>query len=76
MKPSLLLFAVSAAASVTFLLAHPLTSAEWPVIFKVLSIVLLAVFGLRVDVLGGALAVSSLGDCFLGVRRLGSHDGG
>ena len=67
---------VSAAASLTFLLAHPLTAGDWPVIFKVLSILLLAVLGFRVDgLLGGALALSSLGDFLLGVRRLGSLDG-
>jgi uncharacterized membrane protein YhhN len=71
-----LLFAVSAAASLTFLLARPLTAGDWPVIFKVLSILLLAVLGFRVDgLLGGALALSALGDFFLGVRRLGSLDG-
>jgi len=71
-----LLFAVSAAASLTFLLARPLTAGDWPVIFKVLSILLLAVLGFRVDgLLGCALALSSLGDFFLGVRRLGSLDG-
>jgi len=75
MRTSVLLFAVSAAASVTFLLARPLTAGDWPVIFKVLSILLLAVLGIRVDgLLGGALALSSLGDFFLGVRRLGSLD--
>ncbi len=71
-----LLFAVSGAASLTFLLARPLTAGDWPVIFKVLSILLLAVLGFRVDgLLGCALALSSLGDFFLGVRRLGSLDG-
>ena len=77
MKTSRLLFVVSAAASLTFLLARPLTAGDWPVIFKVLSIFLLAVLGSRVDrLLGGALALSSLGDFLLGVRRLGSLDGG
>jgi uncharacterized membrane protein YhhN len=76
MRTSRLLFAVSAAASLTFLLARPLTAGDWPVIFKVLSILLLAVLGFRVDgLLGGALALSSLGDFLLGVRRLGSLDG-
>jgi uncharacterized membrane protein YhhN len=76
MKTSRLLFAVSAAASLTFFLARPLTPGDWPVIFKVLSIFLLAVLGFRVDgLLGGALALSSLGDFLLGVRRLGSLDG-
>jgi uncharacterized membrane protein YhhN len=76
MRTSGLLFAVSAAASLTFLLARPLTAGDWPVIFKVLSILLLAVLGFRVDgLLGGALALSSLGDFLLGVRRLESLDG-
>jgi uncharacterized membrane protein YhhN len=69
-------FAVSAAASVTFLLFRPLTSGDWPVIFEVSSIVLLAVLGFRIDsLLGGALALSSVGDFFLGVRRLESLNG-
>jgi uncharacterized membrane protein YhhN len=75
MRRSRLLFAVSAAASLTFLLARPLTAGDWPVICKFLSILLLAVLGSRVDgLLGGALALSSLGDFLLGVRRLGSLD--
>ena len=45
-------------------------------IFKVLSILLLSVLGFRVDgLLGGALALSSLGDFLLGVRRLGCLKG-
>jgi len=76
MKTSGLLFAVSAAASLTFLLARPLTPSDWPVTFKVLSIFLLAVLGLRVDgLLGAALALSSVGDFLLGIRRLGNLDG-
>ena len=75
MRTSRLLF-VSAAASLTFLLARPFTAGDWPVILKVLSILLLAVLGGRVDgLLGGALALSSLGDFLLGVRRLGSLGG-
>ena len=75
MKTPGFLFAVSAAASLTFLVARPLTVGDWPVIFKVLSIFLLAVLGLRVDwLLGAALALSSVGDSLLGVRRLGSLD--
>lgn len=70
------LFAVSAAASLTFLLARPLTAGDWPVIFKVLSILLLAVLGFRVNgLLGSALALSSLGDFFLGIRRIGNLEG-
>jgi uncharacterized membrane protein YhhN len=76
MKTSGLLFPVSAAASLTFLLARPLTPGDWPVIFKVLSIFLLAVLGLRVNaLLGAALALSSVGDFLLGIRRLGNLDG-
>lgn len=71
-----LLFAASAAASLTFLLARPFAAGDWPVIFKVLCILLLAVLGFRVDkLLGGALAISSVGDFFLGVRPLGHLDG-
>jgi uncharacterized membrane protein YhhN len=76
MRTSRLLFAVSAAASLTFLLARPLTTGDWPVICKVLSILLLAVLGFRVDgLLGFALVLSSLGDFLLGVRRLGTLNG-
>ena len=75
MRTSGLLFAVSAAASLTFLLARPLSVGDWPVIFKVLSILLLAVLGFHVDgLLGSALALSSLGDFLLGVRRIGNLD--
>lgn len=76
MKTSRLLLAASAVASLTFLLANSLADGDWPVIFKVLSIVLLAVLGFRVDMLlGGALAVSSVGDFLLGVQQLGSPAG-
>lgn len=76
MKTSRLLLAASAVASLTFLLANSLADGDWPVIFKVLSIVLLAVLGFRVDrLLGGALAVSSVGDFLLGVQQLGSPAG-
>ena len=75
MKSSMLLVAVSAGASFAFLLARPLTAGDWPVVLKVLSILLLAVVGGRIDrLLGGALALSSLGDFLLGVRRLGMLD--
>jgi hypothetical protein len=43
MGTSGLLFLVSAADTLTFLRARPLTAGDWPVIFKVLSILLLAV---------------------------------
>jgi uncharacterized membrane protein YhhN len=75
-KTTGLLFAISAAACLTFLLARPLTLGDWPVIFKVLSIFLLAVLGLRVDgLLGAALALSAVGDFLLSIRRIGHFDG-
>ena len=71
-----MLLVVSAAASLTYLLSRPLVAGDWPVTFKVLSILLLSVIGFRASaLLGGALALSSLGDFFLGLRRLGSLDG-
>src|SRR5664279_2002240 len=76
MKTSKLLIAVSAAASLSYLRARPLTAGDWPVVFAVLSTLLLAVIGFRVNrLLGGALAFSCLGDFLLGVHRLGSLDG-
>ena len=70
------LFAVSAVASLTFLLVRLLTTSDWPVVPEVLSVLLLAVIGFRADkLLGTALAISSLGDFLLGVRQLGSLDG-
>jgi len=76
MRTSRPLIAVSAAASLTYLLTRPLTAGDWPVVFAVLSTFLLAVLGFRVDrLLGTALALSSLGDLLLGVRRLGPLDG-
>jgi uncharacterized membrane protein YhhN len=76
MKTSRLLIFVSAAASLTYLVVRPLTAGDWPVVFAVLSTLLLAVVGFRVTaLLGVALAVSCLGDFLLGVRRLGSLDG-
>jgi uncharacterized membrane protein YhhN len=75
MRTSRLLLAVSVAASLTFLLASPLTAGDWPVILKVASILLLAVLGFRVDaLLGTALAICSLGDFLLGVRQIGDLD--
>ena len=73
MKPPALLFAISAAASLTFLLARTYTAGDWTVVLKLLSILPLCLLGYRVDArLGTALAVSALGDFLLGVRRLGS----
>ena len=75
MKTSRLLFVVSVAASLAYLLTRPLTAGDWPAVFAVLSTLLLAVLGFRVNVLlGVALALSCLGDLLLGVRRLGSLD--
>ena len=76
MKTFRLLWAVSAAASLLFPLASPFAAGDWPVSFKVVSILLLAVLGFRVDsLLGTALTIYALGDFLLGVRRLGSLDG-
>jgi uncharacterized membrane protein YhhN len=76
MRTSRLLLAVSAGASLAFLLTGPASANEWTVSCKVASIALLAVLGFRVDrLLGSALAISSVGDFLLGVRRLGSLDG-
>ena len=75
MKSSRLLLLLSAAASVIFLLTGSVASGEWPVLFKVASIVLLAVLGFRINpLLGTALSFGALGDLLLGVRRLGSLD--
>lgn len=69
------MFAVSAISFLVYLLSRPLTAGDWPVIFKVLSILLLAVLGFRTKaLLGAALALSSLGDFLLGFRRLGQLD--
>jgi uncharacterized membrane protein YhhN len=55
------------------LLAGSVATGEWPVLFKVASIVLLAILGFRVKVLlGSALALGALGDLLLGVRQLGT----
>jgi len=73
MKTSGLMLAASVVASFVFLLAGRLVAGEWPVVFKVLSVLLLAVLGFRADtLLGSALAICSLGDFLLGVRQLGS----
>src|SRR5271169_1540438 len=72
MKSSRLLLLLSAAASLIFLLVGPYTAGDWLVIFKVASILLLAVLGFRVNaLLGSALVICALGDLLLGVRRLG-----
>jgi len=76
MKSSKLLLYLSVAASLIFLLAGPLAVGDWPVVFKVASILLLAVLGFRADaLLGTALVICAMGDFLLGVRRLGSLDG-
>ncbi len=75
MKPSRPLLALSAAASLAFLLASSFTSADWTVILKVGSIALLAMLGFRVNrLLGIALSFGALGDFLLGIHRLGSLD--
>jgi uncharacterized membrane protein YhhN len=75
MRASQVLFAISAAASLTFILVRPLTPDDGPVILAVMSVLLLAVVGFRVQrLLGAALVVSSCGDFLLGVRRLGPLD--
>ena len=75
MKSVWFLLLLSAAASVIFLFAGSVATGEWPVLFKVASIVLLAILGFRVNVLlGSALTFGALGDLLLGVRQLGSLD--
>lgn len=75
MKSSRVLLLLSAAASVIFLLSGFVTTSEWPVFFKVASILLLAILGIRVNsLLGVALTLGALGDFLLGVRQLGSLD--
>jgi len=76
MRISRPLLVLSATAAFTSLLVHPLSPGDWAVIFKVMSILLLAVVGFRLDrLLGAALTLSSFGDFLLGVRRLGKLDG-
>ena len=73
MNSSRPLLLVSAAASIVFLLAGLYTSAGWPVIFKVASILPLALLGFRFNkLLGAALTLGTVGDFLLGVPRLGS----
>jgi uncharacterized membrane protein YhhN len=68
--------AISAAASFIFLLLRCFTSADWPVSLELLSILLLAVPGFRINtLLGIALVFSLVGDFFLGVHKLGSLNG-
>ena len=77
MRTTRLWFAVSAAASMTYLLAHPFTASDWPAFFKVLSILLLAMLAFRARnwFLAAALLLSALGDFFLGIQRLGTLNG-
>ena len=73
MRRSKLLIAVSIAASLTYLLSRPLAADNWPAVCAVLSTLLLAVLGFRVDhLLGCALAFSCLGDFLLVILQLGS----
>jgi uncharacterized membrane protein YhhN len=72
MKFSQLLLILSVVASAIYLLASPFAASDWPVVLKVVSILLLAVLGFRVNGwLGTALTICALGDFLLGVRRLG-----
>jgi len=76
MKTSRPLLALSATTAFVYLLARPLGAGDWPVVFKIACILLLAVVGFGIERrLGGALTLSSLGDFFLGVGRLGKMDG-
>ena len=69
------MLALSASASLAFLLSSSFTSADWTVVLKVGSIALLAVLGFRVNrLLGIALSFGALGDFLLGVHQLGSLD--
>src|SRR3974390_1069415 len=71
-RPLLLL---SFAASLIFLLASPLVASDWLVIFKVASIGLVAVVGVRATaLLGTGVTFGAIGDFLLGVHRLGSLD--
>src|SRR5215472_6723042 len=75
MKFSRPLLLASAAASLIFLFANSLAHGDWPVVFKIASIAILAALAIRFDrLLAIALAFGALGDFFLGVRRLGSLD--
>ena len=75
MKSSRVLLFLSAAASLVFLLADSYVGVDWPVVFKVASILPLAVLGFRVDtLLGTALTFGAVGDFLLGVHQLGSLD--
>lgn len=74
MKTPRLLLACSATSAFVTLVASSL--GEWSAFFKVLCILLLAMVGFRFDRwLGTALILSSIGDFFLGVGRLGKLDG-
>lgn len=73
MRKSGPLIGASTAASLAYLVTRPLTSDDWPAVFAVLSTLLLAVLGFRLDpLLGVALALSCLGDFLLSLHRLGS----
>lgn len=69
------LLIASVAASLIFLFADSLAAGDWPVVFKLASIAILATLAIRADkLLATALAFGALGDFFLGVRRIGSLD--
>ena len=75
MKSSRLLLFVSAAASVVFLAGSSCVSSDWLVVFKLASILPLALLGFRVNsLLGIALTFGAIGDLLLRVNQLGSLD--
>jgi len=68
--------AISVAASLIFLVLRFFTAADWLVSIELISILLLAGLGFRLNtLLGIALMLSLIGDFFLGVHRLGSLNG-
>ena len=75
MNSSRPLLFLSAVASLIFLLVSPFISGDWLAVFKVASILLLAVLGFGVNkLLGTALTLGALGDFLLGVPHLGRLD--
>jgi uncharacterized membrane protein YhhN len=73
MKSSRLLLFLSAASSLIFLVGISCVTCDWLVVFKVSSILPLAILGFRVNSqLGTALTLGAIGDFLLGVRQLGS----
>jgi uncharacterized membrane protein YhhN len=68
-----LLLSCSVAASLIFLFANSLSTAEWMVFFKVASTAILALVGFRFNrLLGSALLLGAVGDLLLGIHHLGA----